>query len=109
MGLELFRNHIISDRMAQSKTIDGILLLIGRERSGEAVDRSLLRSLLSMLSDLQVSEATCRCLPQSTRRHQSCKWEIASPKYELKWDYLVLKGRVLEANPTLHKDHRSKG
>ncbi|ERE90279.1 cullin-4A [Cricetulus griseus] len=56
MGLELFRNHIISDRMAQSKTIDGILLLIGRERSGEAVDRSLLRSLLSMLSDLQVPE-----------------------------------------------------
>ncbi|CAH6787053.1 Cul4a [Phodopus roborovskii] len=54
MGLELFRNHIISDRMVQSKTIDGILLLIGCERSGEAVDRSLLRSLLSMLSDLQV-------------------------------------------------------
>ncbi|KAL2770497.1 cullin-4A isoform 2, partial [Daubentonia madagascariensis] len=54
MGLELFRNHIISDKMVQSKTIDGILLLIARERSGEAVDRSLLRSLLSMLSDLQV-------------------------------------------------------
>lgn len=54
MGLELFRNHIISDKMVQSKTIDGILLLIERERSGEAVDRSLLRSLLSMLSDLQV-------------------------------------------------------
>ncbi|XP_045139816.1 cullin-4A isoform X3 [Echinops telfairi] len=54
MGLELFRNHIISDKMVQSKTIDGILLLIERERNGEAVDRSLLRSLLSMLSDLQV-------------------------------------------------------
>uniref|UniRef100_A0A8D2HC30 Cullin-4A n=1 Tax=Urocitellus parryii TaxID=9999 RepID=A0A8D2HC30_UROPR len=54
MGLELFRNHIISDKMVQSKTIDGILLLIERERSGEAVDRSLLRSLLGMLSDLQV-------------------------------------------------------
>ncbi|KAB1267570.1 Cullin-4A [Camelus dromedarius] len=54
MGLELFRNHIISDKMVQTKTIDGILLLIGRERSGEAADRSLLRSLLSMLSDLQV-------------------------------------------------------
>ncbi|EPY86938.1 cullin-4A [Camelus ferus] len=39
--------------MVQTKTIDGILLLIGRERSGEAADRSLLRSLLSMLSDLQ--------------------------------------------------------
>lgn len=56
MGLELFRNHIISDKMVQSKTIDGILLLIERERSGEAVDRSLLRSLLSMLSDLQVGQ-----------------------------------------------------
>ncbi|XP_036760674.2 cullin-4A isoform X2 [Manis pentadactyla] len=54
MGLELFRNHIIGDRMVQSKTIDGILLLIERERNGEAVDRGLLRGLLSMLSDLQV-------------------------------------------------------
>ncbi|CAI9179030.1 unnamed protein product [Rangifer tarandus platyrhynchus] len=54
MGLELFRNHIISDKMVQTKTIDGILLLVERERSGEAVDRSLLRSLLGMLSDLQV-------------------------------------------------------
>ncbi|NWV10755.1 CUL4A protein, partial [Ptilonorhynchus violaceus] len=54
MGLELFRNHIISDKQVQMKTIDGILLLIEQERNGEAVDRSLLRSLLSMLSDLQV-------------------------------------------------------
>ncbi|XP_038604558.1 cullin-4B isoform X1 [Tachyglossus aculeatus] len=54
MGLELFRTHIISDQKVQTKTIDGILLLIERERSGEAIDRSLLRSLLSMLSDLQI-------------------------------------------------------
>uniref|UniRef100_A0A8C8RWH4 Cullin 4A n=1 Tax=Pelusios castaneus TaxID=367368 RepID=A0A8C8RWH4_9SAUR len=54
MGLELFRKHIISDKLVQNKTIAGILLLIERERNGEAVDRSLLRSLLSMLSDLQV-------------------------------------------------------
>lgn len=54
MGLELFRFYIISDVKVQSKTIDGILLLIERERSGEAIDRSLLRSLLSMLSDLQI-------------------------------------------------------
>ncbi|XP_039600576.1 cullin-4A [Polypterus senegalus] len=53
-GLELFRIHIISDKMVQSKTVDGILHLIERERIGETVDRSLLRSLLSMLSDLQV-------------------------------------------------------
>uniref|UniRef100_H2TIT4 Cullin 4B n=1 Tax=Takifugu rubripes TaxID=31033 RepID=H2TIT4_TAKRU len=54
MGLELFRFYIISDVKVQSKTIDGILLLIERERNGEAIDRSLLRSLLSMLSDLQI-------------------------------------------------------
>ncbi|XP_077589469.1 cullin-4B [Stigmatopora nigra] len=54
MGLELFRFYIISDRKVQSKTIDGILLLIERERNGEAIDRSLLRSLLNMLSDLQI-------------------------------------------------------
>lgn len=56
MGLELFRFYIISDLKVQSKTIDGILLLIEQERSGEAIDRSLLRSLLSMLSDLQVPQ-----------------------------------------------------
>ncbi|XP_064874769.1 cullin-4B-like isoform X1 [Oncorhynchus nerka] len=54
MGLELFRFYIISDMKVQSKTIYGILLLIERERSGETIDRSLLRSLLSMLSDLQI-------------------------------------------------------
>uniref|UniRef100_A0A8C2ICE7 Cullin-4B n=1 Tax=Cyprinus carpio TaxID=7962 RepID=A0A8C2ICE7_CYPCA len=54
MGSELFRFYIISDLKVQSKTIDGFLLLIERERSGEAIDRSLLRSLLSMLSDLQI-------------------------------------------------------
>ncbi|GAB1302733.1 Cullin-4B [Apodemus speciosus] len=54
MGLELFRAHIISDQKVQTKTIDGILLLIERERNGEAIDRCLLRSLLSMLSDLQI-------------------------------------------------------
>ncbi|XP_033948791.1 cullin-4B isoform X1 [Pseudochaenichthys georgianus] len=54
MGLELFRFYIISDLKVQCKTIDGILLLIEMERNGEAIDRTLLRSLLSMLSDLQI-------------------------------------------------------
>lgn len=54
MGLELFRIYIISDKMVQSKIIDGILLLIECERSGEVVDWSLLWSFLGMLFDLQV-------------------------------------------------------
>uniref|UniRef100_A0A673BCL5 Cullin family profile domain-containing protein n=1 Tax=Sphaeramia orbicularis TaxID=375764 RepID=A0A673BCL5_9TELE len=53
-GLELFRIHIVSDSAVQKRTVDGILEQIELERNGETVDRSLLRSLLGMLSDLQV-------------------------------------------------------
>uniref|UniRef100_A0A7N8XZR0 Cullin 4A n=1 Tax=Mastacembelus armatus TaxID=205130 RepID=A0A7N8XZR0_9TELE len=53
-GLELFRTHIVSDSAVQKRTVDGILEQIELERNGETVDRSLLRSLLGMLSDLQV-------------------------------------------------------
>ncbi|XP_008308129.1 cullin-4A isoform X1 [Cynoglossus semilaevis] len=53
-GLELFRTHIVSDTVVQKRTVDGVLEQIELERNGETVDRSLLRSLLGMLSDLQV-------------------------------------------------------
>uniref|UniRef100_UPI0037E76AB4 cullin-4A isoform X1 n=1 Tax=Semicossyphus pulcher TaxID=241346 RepID=UPI0037E76AB4 len=53
-GLELFRTHIVSDSAVQKRTVDGILEQIELERNGETIDRSLLRSLLGMLSDLQV-------------------------------------------------------
>ncbi|XP_010784803.1 cullin-4A isoform X2 [Notothenia coriiceps] len=53
-GLELFRTHIVSDSGVQKRTVDGILEQIELERNGETVDRSLIRSLLGMLSDLQV-------------------------------------------------------
>uniref|UniRef100_A0A665W8T8 Cullin 4A n=1 Tax=Echeneis naucrates TaxID=173247 RepID=A0A665W8T8_ECHNA len=53
-GLELFRTHIVNDSAVQKRTVDGILEQIELERTGETVDRSLLRSLLGMLSDLQV-------------------------------------------------------
>ncbi|XP_013419680.1 cullin-4A [Lingula anatina] len=54
MGLELFRVYIISNTLVQTRTVDGLLMLIERERNGEAVDRLLLKSLLRMLSDLQI-------------------------------------------------------
>ncbi|KAK7898323.1 hypothetical protein WMY93_019176 [Mugilogobius chulae] len=50
----VFRTHIVSDTAVQKRTVDGILEQIELERNGETVDRSLLRSLLGMLSDLQV-------------------------------------------------------
>lgn len=54
VGLELFRTHIASNPNVQSRTVDGLLELIERERGGDAVDRSLLKSLIRMLSDLQM-------------------------------------------------------
>ncbi|KAM3625151.1 uncharacterized protein V6R79_007536 [Siganus canaliculatus] len=55
-GLELFRTHIVSDSAVQKRTVDGILEQIELERNGETIDRSLLRSLLGMLSDLQARD-----------------------------------------------------
>ncbi|KAF4527830.1 hypothetical protein B566_EDAN016314 [Ephemera danica] len=54
MGLDLFRNHIIMNQMVQTRTVEGLLMLIEKERQGDTVDRTLLKSLLRMLSDLQI-------------------------------------------------------
>lgn len=54
MGLDMFRIHIISNSLVQTRTVEGLLMLIERERNGEAVDRGLLKNLLRMLSDLQI-------------------------------------------------------
>ncbi|XP_064638709.1 cullin-4A-like [Lineus longissimus] len=54
MSLDLFRIHIISNKVVQTRAVDGMLVLIERERNGDMVDRQLLKSLLRMLSDLQI-------------------------------------------------------
>lgn len=54
MGLDLFRVHVLSHNKVEKRLIDGILMLISRERRQETVDRDLLKRLLRMLSDLQV-------------------------------------------------------
>ncbi|XP_031573663.1 cullin-4A-like [Actinia tenebrosa] len=54
MGLDLYRKHIMSNEVVQTRTVEGLLLLIAKERHGEAVDRSLLKSLLRMLADIQM-------------------------------------------------------
>lgn len=50
----MFKKHIISNRAVQNRTAQGLLQLIHHERQGESVDRSLLKSLLRMLCDLQI-------------------------------------------------------
>lgn len=54
MGLDLFRRCILTHQLVQTRTVDGILMLIEQERHGDQVDRSLLKNLLRMLSDLQI-------------------------------------------------------
>lgn len=57
MGLDLFRTHIAQNILVQKRTVEGLLLLIEKERNGDAVDRALLKSLLRMLCDLQIYQS----------------------------------------------------
>lgn len=54
MGLELFRTHILEEVVVENRCVDGLLMMIEKERSGETIDRSLVKSLLRMLSSLQI-------------------------------------------------------
>lgn len=53
-GLQLFRKHLLNLPEVQERTITGLLQLIERERVGEQVDRQLLKSLLTMLTNLSL-------------------------------------------------------
>ena len=44
----------MTHQLVQTRTVEGILMLIEQERHGDMVDRSLLKSLLRMLADLQI-------------------------------------------------------
>ncbi|KAG7310387.1 Cullin-4B [Plutella xylostella] len=87
MGLDLFRHHIAMNTLVQTRTVDGLLVIIERERGGDAVDRSLLKSLLRMLSDLQIyQEAFEHKFLQATERlyaaeGQRLMRELAVPEY----------------------------
>ncbi|KAJ3414768.1 Cullin-4A [Chytridiales sp. JEL 0842] len=54
MGLILFREHVMSIPETRKKTVDGMLEAIEKERNGDQISRDLLRSLLTMLSDLSI-------------------------------------------------------
>jgi len=54
LGLDTFRKSILTHQLVQTRTVDGMLMLIEQERHGDRVDRSLLKSLLRMLADLQI-------------------------------------------------------
>lgn len=53
MGLSLLRSSLKSNRMVEQSIVKGVLQQVERERKGDKVDRSLIKSLLKMLSALE--------------------------------------------------------
>jgi len=54
MGLGLFRSHLAQHAEVERKTVEGLLSLVESERSGETVNRALLKNLLRMFSSLGI-------------------------------------------------------
>ncbi|KAJ1430596.1 Winged helix-like DNA-binding domain superfamily [Sesbania bispinosa] len=54
MGLQLYRKHLSLSPEVENKTVTGLLRMIESERSGEAVDRTLLNHLLKMFTGLGI-------------------------------------------------------
>ncbi|RNA41656.1 cullin-4A [Brachionus plicatilis] len=57
LGLDLFKNHIVMNKLVQTRCISGLLALIDSERGGELIDRSLVKNLLTMLYKLQLYQS----------------------------------------------------
>lgn len=58
LSLDQFKAHIITNPTIQSRCVNGLLALVERERSGELVDRGLIKNLLNMLYKLQVRKTS---------------------------------------------------
>nr|CAH0101883.1 unnamed protein product [Daphnia galeata] len=111
MGLDTFKVHIISDPLVQTRTVDGLLLLIDKERQGDTVERSLLKSLLRMLSDLGIyHEAFETKFLSSTERVYSTEGQRLMQEREVP-EYLAhVDKRLHEENERLlhYLDHSTK-
>lgn len=87
MGLQLLGKHLAEKPDVERHTVDGLLVLIDRERRGDSVDRQLLQSLLRMMHHLGTyPDAFQRpFIQQSTRFYQAegCRLmgELGVPEY----------------------------
>ena len=52
MGLVLFREHVAREPQLKRRLLEQLLALVARERAGEVVDRSVLKSATGMLVEL---------------------------------------------------------
>lgn len=54
LGIEKFRNHLSINTVIQKRTVEELLDLIGQERHGIIIDRTLVKDLLGMMSSLSI-------------------------------------------------------
>ncbi|KAF5826085.1 Cullin repeat-like-containing domain protein [Dunaliella salina] len=59
MGLHLLRKHLDEHSQVGTRTVDGLLALIARERQGDSVDRVRLKSLLRMFNNMVRDAGVC--------------------------------------------------
>ncbi|CAH0562200.1 unnamed protein product [Brassicogethes aeneus] len=99
MGLELFSKYILLNTLVQTRVVEGLLMLIEKERQGDNVDRTLLKSLLRMLTDLQIYEqAFEQKFLQSTERLYAAEGQRLMQELEVP-DYLAhVDKRIHEEN-----------
>lgn len=99
MGLELFGKYILLNALVQTRVVEGLLMLIEKERQGDQVDRSLLKSLLRMLTDLQIyRKAFEHKFLQATERLYAAEGQRLMQELEVP-DYLThVDKRIAEEN-----------
>jgi len=102
MGLDTFRKCILTNKVMQTRTVDGMLMLIEQERHGDMVDRSLLKSLLRMLADLQIyKEAFEKQFLQATEKLYAAEGQRLINERDVP-EYLVhVEKRLKEENDRL--------
>ncbi|XP_018566632.1 cullin-4A isoform X1 [Anoplophora glabripennis] len=99
IGLELFSKYILLNTLVQTRVVEGLLMLIEKERQGDKVDRTLLKSLLRMLTDLQIyDKAFEQKFLQSTERLYAAEGQRLMQELEVP-DYLAhVDKRINEEN-----------
>merc|ERR1712170_327437 len=102
MGLDTFRKCILTNKVMQTRTVDGMLMLIEQERHGDMVDRSLLKSLLRMLADLQIyKEAFEKQFLQATEKLYAAEGQRLINERDVPEYLLHVERRLKEENDRL--------
>lgn len=84
MGLQLFREHLERHAQVEARVVEGLLLLVEGERSGDAVDRGLLKGLVRMLSSLGLyASALEPPLLQATDRFYAAEGDALAGELEV--------------------------